>query len=232
MRDPFNEIRLHASENPHVEVCGFLLWDGHVGMTAMRARNVSASPQTDVDIHSKDVEEAYRSNRLLGVYHSHTNRSICRGFSLVDLAVSEALQLTSYLFDVVENKIHYYRPKSGVPPLMQRKYVIGHTDCVNLVADWYWTNRGFQIPFAERTLDTLRAGQTLVLKTLVEAGFSIVKDIREGDILTFKLSGCAGINHLGISTGGNYVLHQPFKDVSAITCIPDDWKTSMVALRL
>lgn len=233
MKDPFNEIRQLAHKTPNVEVCGFLLWDGRIEMTVSPARNISDNPSEHVEIHSEDTVGAYKSQRMLAIYHSHTALSKPE-FSESDIAYSITLDIPLFMYSLRTDEFHFYRQRETVPSLSDRKFIVGFSDCVSLVSDYYLRNFAIRLPFVERTVESMRTGFTKASETLLGAGFEIVKGIyglKSGDILAFKVGGSSCINHIGIHEGNGWLLHHPFNSKSIVTRIPSDWQSSMTVFR-
>lgn len=232
MTSTFDKLRHLALATPDVEICGFLLWDGRINMEVVPARNIADFPQTEVEIHPDDTLAAYKSGRMLAIYHSHTNQSLPR-FSEIDVAYSCMLDTPMFLYAMRDNSFHFYRQRETIPALEGRKFVVGFSDCVSLVSDYYLKNFAVDLPFIERTVETMRTGFPKVQRVLQDAGFHLVKDkvLDEGDILAFKVGGSSDINHVGIHQGDGWLLHHPFNSVSLVTRIPSDWQPMMQIFR-
>lgn len=233
MKDPFNEIRALANASPSTEVCGFLLWDGRIEMSVSPAHNISDNPSEQVEIHPEDTKNAYKSQRMLAIYHSHTVISEPK-FSEMDVAYSDTLDLPMFMYSLRTDSFYFYRSRESVPPLVGRQFIIGYSDCASLVTDYYLKNFAIRIPFVERTLESMRSGLAKTGDVLCNNGFQIVKginDLKTGDILAFKVGGSSDINHVGIHEGNGWLLHHPFNSSSLVTRIPSDWSSSMTVFR-
>lgn len=100
-------------------------------------------------------------------------------------------------------------------PLIGREFIHGINDCYSLVRDWFRMNYDVVIPNYPRGMEWWEDGKDLYSENFAKAGFTEVdkKDVRIGDCVLIKVMSPV-INHAGVITGDNELLHHVFHRLS------------------
>lgn len=117
---------------------------------------------------------------------------------------------------VCEDPLYWGNPLNR-PPLEGREFIYNVQDCLALVQDWYFANRGVVLPTQARTPFWNEEGQNY-FEDLHEAwGFKVVDlcDLAEGDVLFYKVRSPV-VNHIGVYVGDNKVLSHWFGRLSGV----------------
>ncbi len=117
---------------------------------------------------------------------------------------------------VCEDPLCWGNPKNR-PPLLDREFIFNLQDCFTLLQDWFYQERGIELPNLERTAHWNEEGQDLLEGKFEEWGFERVElsELQEGDVLFYQVRSPVP-NHLGIYLGNNEVLSHWVKNISCI----------------
>lgn len=98
--------------------------------------------------------------------------------------------------------------KNNRPPLMDRPFRHGVTDCYAFIRDYYLDAMGIDLADFPRRWEWWDDGESLYLDGFSSAGFVVVdkEDMRQGDMLLIALKGEIPI-HAGVCTGDNEFSH-------------------------
>lgn len=227
----FAQIADHAESSPSREVCGFLLLDGKGSLEVQRAPNC-ALEHTRWAIHPELFSQVKRSGRLYGFYHSHFD--VAETFSEPDIKSSETCLLPMFLYSVITKCFNYHRPRTIIPTLENRAFIMGVQDCASLVIDYYEVNYGIKLPFVARPPEIIEKGCGFLPEVLTQQMRSVpASSMQKDDLITFSIRNQGKENHVGIYLGEGYILHQLQGRPSDRQVLSESWKKAIVnVLRL
>jgi cell wall-associated NlpC family hydrolase len=98
--------------------------------------------------------------------------------------------------------------ENDVPPLVGREFVHGVHDCYSIVRDWFKLERGITLKNFARGWRWWKTDADLYNKNFVKAGFVEIDmaQAKVGDVVLMQY-GANWINHAGVITGPNQILH-------------------------
>jgi proteasome lid subunit RPN8/RPN11 len=113
-------------------------------------------------------------------------------------------------------------------PLIGREFIHGINDCYSLVRDWFRTEYEVTIPNFARGMEWWHTGKDLYSENFESAGFKEISkdDVRIGDCILIKYMSPV-INHAGVITGNNELLHHMFHRLSGRDRL-DKWERKVV----
>jgi cell wall-associated NlpC family hydrolase len=93
-------------------------------------------------------------------------------------------------------------------PLMQRGFQHGVSDCYSLIRDWYFLNRGIDLPDFPRSWEWWNNQQNLYIAGFAKAGFvpTSKEALKEGDGILFTVRSPTP-NHAAIYIGNDLIIH-------------------------
>lgn len=231
MKDWFSKVETLALNSPSQEICGFLLFDGHNSLNVYPVVNVSETPDYNFRISGRDIRTVFETGLVAQYYHSHVAGKSLNVLSEQDIEVSKNCGIPVVMFCNQTRSFHRFAP--SVPDLLNRTFVLGYTDCVSLVADWYTLNRPncpHSIPYIRRNVESFRHGFAEAITRLLTAGFSRTTEgydhLQVGDVLLFAI-GCADVNHIGVYTGDGKFLHHEFGASPTETFLDAHWQREL-----
>lgn len=201
------DAEAHAAREAPMEACGLLL----VRKGRLRylpCANVATDPCRDFEIGVEDQAHADEAGEVVAVVHSHPGASSAP--SPADLQCHAGSGLAWWILGV-----DGWRglPAAGARPYAGRVFDYGRADCLTLVADWFWRERGILIPPREE----LAAGQDLAFgwwhrggdlyrEHFAAAGFELVPQAQPGDLLLMRIESPVA-NHAAVLLAGGKILH-------------------------
>ena len=94
-----------------------------------------------------------------------------------------------------------------VPPLLERQFKHGVTDCYALIRDWYRTERGVILKDYARSWEWWNSGGNLYDEYFRDAGFEPIHgEPQVGDVFLAQIRSPV-INHAGVYLGDGLILH-------------------------
>ena len=121
--------------------------------------------------------------------------------------------------EVCEDPLYWGNPKNR-PPLLDREFIFNIQDCYALVQDWFYQERGIELPNGHRTPHWNEEGEDHLTERFQKWGFEKV-DIRAielGDVLFYRIRSVVP-NHLGIYLGNGEVLSHFYGRISCVESI-------------
>lgn len=204
-------IKAHIlSEFPN-EACGII-----ANKKFIPCKNIASNPRTEFEIALKDYSAHLIEGRLQAVIHSHVSinyeRLDPRTPSYADQASWMSMGNIPWLIyhtnghEVSEPLV---MDDSNPPPLLEREYIYGIQDCYSIIRDYYRMELSILLPNVPREPEFWKTGNDYYGKYFEEFGFYEVPQA-EATIndLVFMQIGCDVVNHAGVITGPNILLHQ------------------------
>lgn len=197
----------HAAREAPAEACGLLV----VVRGRLRywpAVNVAPDTCAGFQIRLDDQLAAEDAGEVVAVVHSHPGAPAAPG--PMDLVEHAASGLAWWILGADG---WHHMPPAGARVYSGRVFAYGSDDCLELVREWCWRERGVHIPAREALaggLDHaygwwLRGGD--LYRSLFEAaGFRAVDSPAAGDVLLLQM-GAPVPNHLGVLMPGGRILH-------------------------
>ncbi len=90
------------------EVCGFFV-SSNENIKIIKCGNQSNKRINEFIISPKEYIEISKSNKILGIFHSHIDCS--SNFSNQDIKTSEELNFTFFVYSCLDDNINIYKPK-------------------------------------------------------------------------------------------------------------------------
>ena len=215
------KIKVHASEFPEEEVCGFVLIEDDGSIRVERMKNESGDKQNCFHISPMKFLKYRVNNKILGIYHSHPKTT--EAPSKADRAMSEELGIPYLIYGLRSDKFFLYYPESYEPgQLTSRPYVKSFYECVCVWKDYYkkfykW-NKNYWLPEKDDKANEL------LLKILKTNTQEVERNkIKKNDVLVFELKEGKRL-HIGVSTGNGDFIHQPLHALSRIDMLDDRWQ--------
>jgi proteasome lid subunit RPN8/RPN11 len=201
MLDTFNAFEAHAREEAPRECCGLIVRGPHGEETYRPCRNVN--PELDqFTVHHEDWDAAEDAGKILAVCHSHPGGSALPGAT--DWAGIEQSGIPWYILGTTLQRID-----PVTPPLAERSFTYGWSDCLALVRDWYLVNRGVRLPDFPREPLFWERGHNVFVDQFTAFGFQEVAEAEPGDLLLMAIGSKAIPNHVAVLLEGERIFdHQ------------------------
>lgn len=207
------EIVHIAEKDTTNEVCGFIFL-GKDSPTAVECVNVHEDPVHNFRISEEDTKAAFERGFLLAYFHSHNGED--EKLSENDILASENAGLPVICYSTQTGRFSGYFPKSSMPILEGRSFLLSFQDCASIVTDYYLTVYGVRLPWFPRTREMLKAGMPDLYTYLAENNFKKVGMAEVGDILLFSTATNGLPNHVGIYHGDGMILEQRVGEKSRV----------------
>jgi len=198
------EIRRHAEICAPAEACGVV-----AGGEFHPCKNSHPDPEGDFFIGADELLGIERMHgRIEAVLHSHIEGPDHP--SRLDMASQMAMAVPWGIVVVrggVAQPPFWFGDRAPIPPLIERPFRHGVTDCYALVRDWYRIERGITLPDFPRDHEWWEKGGNLLLAHFDEAGFyPIDRPTEAGDAVIGRVRGSIP-NHCGVYIGRGLILH-------------------------
>lgn len=206
------KIEQHILSEFPKEACGVIAAGEYIPCL-----NVHTSPTTHFEIDVKQYAHHLVEKRLQAVIHSHTStqfeRLDPRTPSYEDQASWMAMRDIPWLIfhtDGESVSAPLVLDDANPPPLLEREYMYGITDCYSIIRDYYRMNLCIVLPNVPRAPEFWKTGNEYFEKYFEEFGFYEVPidEVQVNDLVFFKIATNQVINHAGVVTGTNQFLHQ------------------------
>lgn len=210
-RDVVEAVSKHAVAEYPRESCGVV-----VGGRYFRCANVAPDPENGYEMAA--AEYALYAGDVEAIFHSHPNGPEYPSESDMRTAVETHVPhgiVGVYKrgdSDPVCAKPFYWGHGVKRPPLMNRKFRHGVTDCYAMIRDWYAEARGVELPEYPRDWNWWLDGRDMYRRMYADAGFRQHKSGDrpvEGDVFLACIRSKGIINHAGIYLGNDLILHHP-----------------------
>lgn len=201
------EAEAHARSAAPLEACGLLV----VRKGRLRylpCANVAADPARDFEVGIEDQERADDMGEVVGLVHSHPSAS--SEPSPADIAMHAASGLTWWILGADGWRC---LPALGARPYAGRAFEYGRADCLTLVTDWFWRERGILIPDRndlapgqDHSFGWWHRGGDFYREHFAAAGFARVDQAKAGDLLLMRIESRVP-NHAAVLLPGGKILH-------------------------
>lgn len=204
-----NEITKQAAKNYAlgnllVESCAFIIIENGIEKF-LPAKNISKEKHNHFIIAPESYIEAESRGQIIGIFHSHVSQPAIA--SQCDLVSCETTGVAWHIYSIAFDSWYTFYPKGYLAPLIGRTFKYGTLDCYSLVRDYYKQKLSIALPEFPRTdEDAFKKGQSLYLDNMEKAGFQVVQDLKENDVILMQLIGRVA-SHAAIYLGGNLILH-------------------------
>jgi len=114
---------------------------------------------------------------------------------------------------------------NGTQPILGRDYVIGVSDCFNLVSDWFLLNKQVQLGFHSRDEQWMDSDYDWFESRFKAEGFVEIQanEYQVGDVVLIRIGNRKHANHCAVITDTNQITHQLFKRFSSTDRL-DRWQ--------
>jgi len=228
------KIKAHSlKENPD-ECCGLLLLNNKNVLEAFPCRNVAQDKENEFVVCQLDYLKAAMNGKIVGIYHSHCIQD--NSFSELDKQISHKLNLKNIVYILKRDSFEEYSPENYYNKYIDKDFVIGISDCLSIVENYYNEEFGIKIFHYERTADWDKDYPEFVKNKLAEfcdsqnfdkffekenfVKIEGIENARKHDIIVFKYLENYP-SHFGIYLGQNHILHQPRNKKSIIEKLTD-----------
>lgn len=204
----------HAEACYPAESCGLVLWGDYVPR-----ENVHSDPERHFRIAEKDLAPLLKHNRIQALVHSHPAPAAPDYPSYGDMRQQVAMDCPWGIVPVGEDgragKPFFWGDGLAPPPLLERPYRWGVTDCYSLVRDWYRLHLRIWLPQVARRWNywTQADAADLYLLKYKEAGFTRLDPVEAdlGDTLLYRLGKAGATHHAAVVIEPGKILHHPAK---------------------
>lgn len=223
------------------ECIGFIL-ETSSGQTYVPLHNAHPDPEEHACAHPGEVAEVLTRGTLHGIHHSHTRcepatrRGMCPSFH--DMVEQERWQVPHYITCVDAGgrllELFGWGDQLPVPPLKQREFRNGVTDCYAMVRHVRWALDGVLLPdgprsdlWWERDPD-----ENPIMGNLTGKGFKEVPltEVEPGDGLLFSFKRGV-VAHCGAYIGRDLFAHHLHARLSRVDPLPQWRKFLAMAVR-
>ena len=228
------KIKAHSLKESPDECCGLLFLNKKNVLEAFPCRNIAQDKENEFVVCQLDYLKAAMNGKIVGIYHSHCIQD--NSFSELDKQISHKLNLKNIVYILKRDSFEEYSPENYYNKYIDKDFVIGVSDCLSIVENYYNEEFGIKIFHYERTVDWDKDYPEFVKNKLAEfcesqnfdkffekENFIKVEGIenaKKHDIIVFKYLENYP-SHFGIYLGQNYILHQPRNKKSIIEKLTD-----------
>jgi proteasome lid subunit RPN8/RPN11 len=153
-------IKEHSLEDSRKEACGLIIASNRSHeLRAFRCKNASSHPEDHFEISPRSYVRASRTGKIVAIYHSHTSGT--RGFSGLDISVSENHNLKSILYNVEDGSFHNHEPSNYKANIWTKKPDPSAFTCFKAVIDFYKEVLSLDISSNTKELQNLTDQRTL-----------------------------------------------------------------------
>lgn len=224
------DIFKHYNECYPFECCGLI-----VGNEYIPCENI-ATDKNQFEINPKDYVLAAKKGTIKAIVHSHPDGSTNPSMpDKVQMNLHGKTWLITNGLEIAEHK-----PDGFKAPLIGREYHHGIMDCYTLIRDYFDRELNIRLNDYERE-DAWwenKNSKPLYLDNFKKEGFVEVSDIKENDVILFRLGRTEHINHAAIFIGDgflksettnkvigdNFILHHPYNADSIREPYTESWK--------
>lgn len=200
-----DEIMAHAKAEYPKESCGVLAQKSRV-VKYFRCLNLAEEPTEHFHLDPVGYANAEDWGTIIAIVHSHPDATTRP--SELDKAQCDASELPWHIVSWPEGDLNTIQPR-GELHLIERPFVLGHTDCWGLVMSYYRQTHGIELtdyrvnyPWWEDQYP-----ENLYQDNWYECGFREFTGAPEpGDMVIMQVQSNKW-NHAGIILEGNMLLH-------------------------
>ncbi|WP_130834345.1 C40 family peptidase [[Erwinia] mediterraneensis] len=205
-------IMAHAAAEYPRECCGVVAQKSRVERY-FPCRNLASDPKEQFHLSPEDYAEAEDWGTVTAIVHSHPDATTRP--SPLDEAQCDANGVPWHIVSWPEGDVRTIQPR-GELPLLERPFVLGHTDCWGLVMSYFRQNHAIELPdyrvdypwWEDQYEDNFYQDKWY------EAGFrEFSGPPREGDVVMMQVQSNKW-NHAGVLLDGNMLLHHLYGRIS------------------
>lgn len=211
----------HAKEMFPQEACGLVLSGKYVP-----SENRAEHPEADFSIAKEEVAAAYKSGKLEGVWHSHTQGQNAPSKRDMESQIAMGLPWGIHVLEQGEEGPNFLNTLTLGDhlldePLEGRVWFSGVSDCVSVVRSYFKQKHGLILPDFPRDVswwDGSGASPIDEVFPVYAEKFDILPPetpIRKEDIVTMAIRSSQS-NHLGVMVEDQVILHHPMTGLSAL----------------
>lgn len=203
-------IQAHACEMFPDECCGVVKGGIYVPM-----QNMAEDPSSRFEVDPIALADLWPVEAIV---HSHPNYKACPSTDDMRSQMDMALPwIICPVQDGVAGEVFAFGDQVTRAPLMDRGFRHGVTDCYALIRDWFFFERGIDLPNFARGWDWWVPNEAGETEDLYSLGFEVAgfRRLAEGekpavgDVFLSRLGKTMVTNHGGIYLGNGLVLHHP-----------------------
>jgi proteasome lid subunit RPN8/RPN11 len=208
-----NDIRAHAMQEFPNECCGIVVDNQYIPLI-----NRHEIPSEHFRIEPRDYLPLITNHEFQAVVHSHVNEKDWPSVS--DQESQTKMKVPWGICIARENwasQPFWFGDQAPIPPIRNREFRHGVTDCYGLVRDWYRVHRNILLPNFIRQDDWWEKGDNLLEDNFGKAGFAPIerRELKKGDAVLGKVVS-KKTNHCGVYMDGHMILHHLPKRPSRI----------------
>lgn len=195
----------HARSTEARESCGLVVVRDGVE-SYLPCRNIHPAPEKAFLLDAAELIAAEQCGEITAYCHSHPRLGPAP--SDADRTGCEASGKPWLIIHPESGEWARIDPEGYEAPLVGRQWCYGVLDCATLAQDWYRRERGITLHDFPRNGYWWERGEDRYREILPAAGFGLVDQPEDGDILLFQVGGKAKTpNHIGIYLGGEVLHH-------------------------
>ena len=176
----------------------------------LAVKNIAKEPSKTFRVAKADMTKAVRLG-LDAIIHSHPDFPHCPSASDMQSQINSGVPWGIISTDGQSaTDIVWWGDQIEPPPLLERTFRHGITDCYSLIRDYYRLEVGIFLPEFPRGWQWWLQGGDLYSEGFEKAGFRVidVSEAQEGDVWLAQLRSDV-FNHGGIYVGSGLMLHHP-----------------------
>jgi len=237
------KIKAHSLKESPDECCGLLLLNKKNILESFPCKNIAQDKENEFVVCQLDYLKAAMNGKIVGIYHSHCVQD--NSFSELDKQISHKLNLKNIVYILKRDSFEEYSPENYYNKYVNKDFVIGVSDCLSIVENYYNEEFGIKIFHYERTADWDKDYPEFVKNKLAEfcdsqnfdkffekenfVKIEGIENAKKHDIIVFKYLENYP-SHFGIYLGQNHILHQPRNKKSIIEKLTDAEKRRIYCL--
>jgi proteasome lid subunit RPN8/RPN11 len=153
-------IKEHSLEDSRKEACGLIIASNRSHeLRVFRCKNASSHPEDHFEISPRSYVRASRTGKIVAVYHSHTSGT--KGFSGLDMLVSENHNIKSILYNVEDGSFHNHEPSNYKANIWTNRADPSIFTCFKAVIGFYKEVLSLDISVNTKKLQELQEQRTL-----------------------------------------------------------------------
>ena len=220
------DIVSHSKSKPDEEVCGFVILNPDLTVSAEPAINENPDKKDCFEISSKKFIDYKLNKKILGIYHSHPRSD--ESPSERDKKISEETGIPYLIYSLLTKKFFLYYPESYSPvELLGRPYIKGFYECTCLFKDYFNVKLGINITRWHDnywlTESDEEANETLDIILNKNLNKINLQEIKKHDVIVFQVKKNKR-KHVGIYLGNDYFIHQCGGGLSQKQFLDNRWQ--------
>lgn len=206
-----DEIIAHAQAEYPKECCGVLAQKSRV-VKYFPCLNLAEESTEHFHLDPAGYADAEDWGTIIAIVHSHPDATTKP--SELDKAQCDATELPWHIVSWPEGDLRTIQPR-GELPLIERPFVLGHTDCWGLIMSYFKQTHGIELKDYRVDYPWWESGkENLYIDNWYECGFrEFDGPLQPGDMVIMQVSAPVA-NHAGILLEGNMLLHHLYGQLS------------------